>query len=174
MKYEIFNIKKWLLRNCRAKFIKIIIISKVLNEFMGVKNIYPLKNKNKNQRWKESNVDKEMVSCTCNMSPENKGTDITWVQKIYILKQNTYKTPHLKRSGVAANYLKSWNKGWSISCYGCMFPSSYKLVRLINCGSHISWWDPSIVGLTSYERRETYTRNMVYFLEIKGHGWTWN
>ena len=47
-----------------------------------------------------------MVSCTCNMSPENKGTDITWVQKIYILKQNTYKTPHLKRSGVAANYWK--------------------------------------------------------------------
>ena len=28
-------------------------------------------------------------------------------KNIYILKQNTYKIPHLKRSGVAANYLKS-------------------------------------------------------------------
>ena len=169
MKCEIFNIKKWLLKNCQEKFIKIIIIIKVLNEFMGVKNICPLK---KNfWRWKESNMEKEMVSCTCNTSPENKGIDITWVQKyIYILKQNTYKTPHPKRSGVAANYLKSWNKGWSTPFYLCILPSSYKLVRLISCRSHISWWDPSTVSPTSYERRETHTRNRVYFLEIKGHG----
>ena len=31
--------------------------------------------KKKNQ--KESNVEREMVSCTCNTSPKNKGIDIT-------------------------------------------------------------------------------------------------
>ena len=31
--------------------------------------------------------------------------------KINKLKQNTYKTPHLNRSGVTYNYLKSGNSG---------------------------------------------------------------
>ena len=49
LKYENFNIKKWSLKNCQAKFIKIIIIIiiiiiKVLNKFMGSK-ICPLKKK---------------------------------------------------------------------------------------------------------------------------------
>ena len=45
--------------------------------------------------------------------------------------------------------------GGSTPYYKCMLPSSHKLV-----GSH------KFVGPTSCERRETYTRNRVYFLQL--------